>query len=77
MLTLKLSKGSWAPYIQYPEGASSSSQPSVMSMTDAECLQELSKLAYGNESQCRETIEDEFPCLSEWPDADEDPYETR
>ena len=75
MLTLKLCKGSWTPHIQYPEGATSST--SVMAMTDAECVAEMRKMAYEpDESQDRETVEDEFPCLGEPDVASEDPYES-
>ena len=75
MLTLKLCKGSWAPHIQYPEGATSSTSASVMAMTDAEGLAEMRKLAGPEDSQDRETVEDEFPCLEE-DVASEDPYES-
>ena len=70
MMTTKLCKGSWAPHILYPEGGSSNS---VMDMTDTEVLMELQQLAGvpQDDSQDRETVEDEFPGIAR---AVSDPY---
>ena len=67
---MKLCKGSWAPHILYPEGGSSSS---VMAMSDTEVLMELQQLAGAppDDSQDRDTVEDEFPGIAR---AASDPY---
>jgi len=65
MMTIKLCKGSWAPHILYPEGGASSS--SVMNMSDTEVLEELQQLCAGvpqDDSQDRDTVEEEFPGIA-------------
>lgn len=72
MLTLKVCKGSWAPHIIYPEGGASSSK-SVWSMSDTDVMMELQQLAGDpqDDSQDRDTVEDEFPGIAR---ALSDPY---
>ena len=70
IMAMKLCKGSWAPHIPYPEG-----EKSVMNMTDAEVMRELQSLSerpLEDDSQDRETVEDEFPGIAR---AVYDPYQ--
>ena len=70
---MKLCKGSWAPHILYPEGGSSRN---VMGMSDADVLVKLPQLcrvqAPLEDSQERDTVEDEFPGIAR---AVHDPYQ--
>ena len=68
-MAMKLCKGSLAPRIPYPEGAKS-----VMAMSEAEVLRELTMLSavpVEEDSQDRDTVEDEFPGIAR---ALTDPY---
>jgi len=68
IMAMKLCKGSLAPHIPYPEG-----QKSVMEMSDAEVMMELQQMSLPDQedSQDRDTVEDEFPSISM---AMDDPY---